>query len=403
MDQSSIFADLIRETVDRRPVQFNAFVFFLQKLVGIYPPISRSLYCDGVPYWQYVHENIHTQTNMQQFFKYAICVYIYQLYSSCMYRDRFYLSGSPPFSYLTFLRYKYQLLTQQMSNIFYSEQLKNEMFGQFSKAQRLYRVFCRFVRKWRICRAPIAVDHDLGLNPLKEGQRGTMVIFQGGHKYIFKISELMNIIQTALTHDVQLFIEPLEPKNPYNNMPFDNATLYSIYFRIRWSDFIVPHLIHSYFMCGFCLDAFAFQNEANIREQCIRNYVYNSPPLTLFREVKTMMDEFRITKHLRIHKDFPKDVMCDIMRPYLHLYMIYQHSMCGGEKQEQSYDILKHKLDQFVDHNPHFGRKRMVLKDKRYTVDFNREHIRYVEQMVPYRVYVPNRYEDEDDEEDSVS
>jgi len=60
---------------------------------------------------------------------------------------------------------------------------------------------------------------------------------------------------------------------------------------------------------------------------------------------------------ISIHSEFPKDILIDIMKPYLYLYLINNYHIYGTEKREKCFKLLKIKMKEFYKFNPGFGRK----------------------------------------------
>ena len=66
-------------------------------------------------------------------------------------------------------------------------------------------------------------------------------------QYVFRLSNLLTIIKMSLSNSVEFFSEPNYIKNPYTNVKFTDAQLYTIYFKLRESSFVMPTLFHLYF------------------------------------------------------------------------------------------------------------------------------------------------------------
>jgi hypothetical protein len=116
-----------------------------------------------------------------------------------------------------------------------------------------------------------------------------------------------------------------------------------------------------------------------IRDFYIEDYVKTSPAETLYLETEFMIKAFNRPKRLRIHHEFPKDRLVDIMRPYLRLYLIHEYSISDTSKRSESYELLREKMKQFIDYNPQFGRKIMKRADgaSGYHVEFNDKHMEF--------------------------
>jgi hypothetical protein len=193
------------------------------------------------------------------------------------------------------------------------------------------------------------------LNPI-EDKTSSILIYQDGAKYLFRLSDLMNIMHTALSHSVNFFVDPLFPKNPYTNQPFTNAMLYAIYFKIRESTYRMPKLFQLFYEVGFDIDRFLYENEAIIRDVYISDYVYKTPSSYLKPQVMMMIRKMNRKQALRIHKDFPVDHLVNIMKPYLYLYYYHMYSISQTDKKYNTMFSLQSKMKKFFDFNPQFGR-----------------------------------------------
>jgi hypothetical protein len=109
------------------------------------------------------------------------------------------------------------------------------------------------------------------------------------------------------------------------------------------------------------LDTFGEHYEPYIRENAIKQFVSNSHHTTLHSEVLEMLKSNRYTKLLYIHKDFPKDQLVNIFRPFLYYYYISHYDIKGTTKVYNYQHILKLKLKKFYEFNKQFGRKYVEL------------------------------------------
>jgi len=229
------------------------------------------------------------------------------------------------------------------------------MLDLFCKAQRAYHGFLRLARVWRIKTSISKITHDLYLNPI-DSNTPSMIIYQDGAKYVFRLTDLMNIIHTALAHCLNFFVSPLYPKNPYTNNPFSKAMLYEIYFKIRESQYRIPRLYQLFYEADFHLDKYTYENEAIIREVHIHDYVFTSPASYLKAAIFQMLKRSMKGAKFQIHASFPDDRLAEIMRPYLYLYYVNLYSLSQTDKKFNSFFRLQTKLRAFQESNPQFGR-----------------------------------------------
>jgi hypothetical protein len=271
---------------------------------------------------------------------------------------------------------KFQFLSKTLSNMFLNESNKERILEIFTKVQKTYNAFSRVVNIYRFKKSGLQINHDLYLNPITTQK--FITILQNGKKYMFTATDLINIINTALSNAPHFFVEPLIAKNPYNNIPFDKSTLYNIYFFIRKTDYKMPILIEKYFLANFDISMFYYENEAIIRDIAIKDFVFKSDAKILYPSVINMIYKYDKKNILTISEDFPKDKLVDIMRPYLHLYYTTKYSFMFNKK-ENAYAELVYKFKQFIKYNPKFGRKYILNNPftKKADISFDENHINF--------------------------
>jgi len=281
----------------------------------------------------------------------------------------FYMFAIGPIQYS--IQKKFSYFKKTIDNIFMNEKTREEFIHKFCKIQKSYWIMNRLVRNYKWRKAEFRVKTDLILNPIRESQHNVITIMHDNSKYLFTVMDLKNIIESALSNSPFLFSTPLAPKNPYNNIPFDRATLYNIYFFMKKGNFVLSNMFHNYFLCNFNLKRFRDENEVIIRKKHIESYCNNSNLNELYHDGIEMIRMNRYTKQLRIDVEFPRKQFVDIMRPYLTLYYTSMFSLNISERNSSS-TILNSKLRRFYNFNPKFGRRYVKLgRDEPSTVVFN--------------------------------
>lgn len=277
---------------------------------------------------------------------------------------------------------KFTALNEIIHNSFIKKELKDQIVTIFSLSQKHYFAFNRLVRIYKIKKYPLVVTDDLTLNPLNIIHPNTFLLVENKSKYLFSLNDLVSIIETAIGNAPNFFSEPLIPSNPYNNQPFTNATLYNIYFKLKESKRLMSILMHFFFLENFNKDTFSEHYEPFLRENAIKKYTYNSPYTTLYPSVITMLNSNFYTRRLFIHKDFPKETVVDIFRPFLFYFFIVNYDIKGTNKIYSYKHILNYKLKSFYNYNPSFGRQyiettikynRQIIKEYK----FNTKHISF--------------------------
>lgn len=279
---------------------------------------------------------------------------------------------------------KFHFALSTIENPFFTIAQRIQFLECFCKIQRTRFALSRLAYIYKLRKANVVVDTDLGLNPIDPRKSDVLCILQDSSKYFFRINDLINIMQNALSHSYHFFAEPLVIKNPYNNIPFNKSTLYNIYFSIRFQSLVLPDLIHKFFLTNFNLTAFRNTYEHIIREHVIHDFVKSSSSETLEQYVFNMLDDTHT--RLDIDREFPVNLLVNIMKPYLLLYITSTHSLIMMNK-SRAHAVLRTKLRQFEDFNPAFGRK-IIMSKKTFSykknkfvttrvVEFNTKHIEF--------------------------
>jgi len=265
------------------------------------------------------------------------------------------------------IKNKFGFFKDMLSNIFMKEKLV-EFIDFFCKIQKIYKVLNTFVVRYKYYKSKIVVNTDIELNTLEINDKNVICILQENSRYLFHINDLIKIITTSLTNANMFFSEPLKIKNPYNNIPFNKATLYNIYFFIKFKTNIYPEFFFKFFECDFNLTCFIHKHEYILREYNINNYVYKSTSNILVNEIESMILNFNTSvgqirnkkSKIEINSSFPKELLIKIMQPYLLLYCISKYSLLYYKKMEAK-SILRKKMELFHKYNPNFGRKRYKI------------------------------------------
>ena len=261
--------------------------------------------------------------------------------------------------------------------VFFYDQINNKLIENnreefiylFYKIQHYYHILLRFVNDCKFKKAKIIVDTDLQLNKIQENEKDVLPILHCGKKYLFKIQELVKHINTSLTNSPGLFSDCLQIKNPYNGTVFEKSILYNIYFYSIFNTRDQIELLHKFFLCNFNLNLFEIEYEPLIREYAIKSLLNNSTIETLYNTIIEMIDEFNsdclldgLNNKISIDKDFPKEKLVKIMKPYLKLYYWSLFSLNVTKKTYMS-NFLYKKLKLFNQYNKNFGRK--IIKTER--------------------------------------
>jgi hypothetical protein len=268
---------------------------------------------------------------------------------------------------------KHRILKEYQDNVFIPSESKRKMLIDFCVAQRTYFAFSRLAQIYKFRNTKNTISIDLYLNEISKEHRNAICIHANATNYWFMIGDLCNHIFAALTNSPYYFADPLPIKNPYTNIPFTNAELYAIYFKVRTSTFILPILFHKFFLCNFDLIKFRLDNEAEIRESFIRRHIHATEEPILYAEILLMLFHNR-RRNRFIHPTIPKPEFIKIMRPYLYLFIVSEYHVGGLEKVTIAKVVLRDRLKELFQFNPRFGRIYIKRKGK---TSYDLEHPKF--------------------------
>jgi hypothetical protein len=121
---------------------------------------------------------------------------------------------------------------------------------------------------------------------------------------------------------------------------------------------IVPRIIRNFFIENFDLTEFYKYNKSLIQIISIEEHVNNSSTHKLYEYSLIIFNHFNhlFKKEIIIHQEFPKQLLGDIMKEYIILYLIYNYSSDQITISTTLYK-LTNQMILFYNYNPLFGRK----------------------------------------------
>ena len=142
-----------------------------------------------------------------------------------------------------------------ITNEFMTDDRRDEFIDRFYQAQRCYNGLCRLARLWKVKNARKGTSEcDLYMNPLKDLKPSlTLELFDDDSRtlYQFRVSDLMSIATNSLSNSPEFFADPQEIRNPYTNVPFTRAQLYSIYLHVKQTNYDMPLMFSQYYKAKF--------------------------------------------------------------------------------------------------------------------------------------------------------
>ena len=131
---------------------------------------------------------------------------------------------------------KYLCLRNLLDNQFYSDTMKDECIQIIGKTNKSIMSFSRLMHIYKL-KEPPKIDMDLNMKPINIHCRNSIILRENNSNFMFTLSDLLNIINTSLSNCSHFFVCSKFPKNPYTNIPFSQANMYNIYYKLKQSDF----------------------------------------------------------------------------------------------------------------------------------------------------------------------
>jgi hypothetical protein len=265
------------------------------------------------------------------------------------------------------IKEKYKAYKSMITNIFLDATTKQQIQTIFEKTQKHYFALIKFsnIIFYKRQEKKHKIKTDLALIPLIPTHKHTFILCDdppnNQNSYLFSIPDLINIIYTAITNAPNFFEKPLQPKNPYTNVPLTTNTLQSFFYKLHSIYYPIPPILEKYYKCQFDLKWFSIQNQPEIRDISIKNFVTNSPAIVIYEEILDMISDCFYDEEndidIEIHKDFPMNKLIEIMKPYLYLYLMSEYHINGTEKRTKSRQVFRKAKQIFIEYNPKFGQK----------------------------------------------
>ena len=274
---------------------------------------------------------------------------------------------------------KFQILEDIILNnphIIDSERL--DFVYKFMTTQRAYNSFRRLANYFRFKHQKhFEMDTDLCFVKFSDlSPKILITLLDKNTVYIFRISDLINIINKALTYAPHFFAEPYEIKNPYTNLPFTINNLYNIYFRLLNSSFIMPILYQLFFLSNFDLIRFKDKNECFIREKTIENFMSYASIDEKHYQINNMFYTHYKSVSFMIHSHFPREKLVSVFNKYLKSFLLEEYSLNPVIREHNKF-TLESSLSLFSKLNPAFG-QRILIKKRRASTTLVSPIIQYM-------------------------
>ena len=215
-----------------------------------------------------------------------------------------------------------------LKNFFCDSEEKERYLALFCEAQSIHRRLCIIVRNWQWKKARVyQKTEDLVGNPLSSlNGHLKITLLQENTKYIFRISDLLNIWMKALTYTNTMTPQPKIPRNPYIGLDFKKHHLYQIYFHLRFNtSFDIPIYLSNFFNKECNIAPFRKEMYTLLRDDAIASHLTDSSISVLYFDILNMINgNQQLFKHRKIREDLHRAnriKVVKLLKPLLALYL----------------------------------------------------------------------------------
>ena len=226
---------------------------------------------------------------------------------------------------------KYNIIRKIVCNENLESEHKKKCVEQlFYYSQKYYFLISKYANKYKMKKVKIYHNNcDLNMTPFEEIPEKLLIKLYDKSTnliYIFRISDLIHIINNSLAYMENYKFTAKNIKNPYTNIEFNKSALYNIYFKLNSSTFIMPQLFHLYFLLDFNLTKHIIYNNTNIRQFSIKQHIRTASIDTKYELIESMLEFFKSDVEIAINNYIEKIEYVNIFSPYVYLYILYLYS-----------------------------------------------------------------------------
>ena len=234
---------------------------------------------------------------------------------------------------------------------------------------------------------------DLNFNPISSmNSKYYITLIHNKHKSQFSMFDLIRIINSSLSYEVNFFPEPKKIKNPWDNEPFSISNLYNIYFFIKKSNLTMPTLFSRFFESNFDINHFENYNQFIIKDYIIDNchLLTDSRKMSYIRSMIATYNRknIKINNTLNIDKKFPSKRLVEVMGKFIKPFLLANYSYESDIRIKYRMKLNK-LLREFKKQNPLFGRKIISLSIRKI---YYISRLIYEEKQcifLPFNSYIP--------------
>tara|TARA_Y100000389_G_C17453472_1_gene516407 strand:+ start:314 stop:1393 length:1080 start_codon:yes stop_codon:yes gene_type:complete len=248
---------------------------------------------------------------------------------------------------------------------FFMESQREKNLNYFIKIKKIYNSLSYFARlyKWKTYKHFLN-EHDLYGNLLSDFPDEQVIkIMQNKTIYSFRLTDLLNIWNIALTHSVYIMPKPTLPNNPFTNIKFTISNMVNIFIKTKYTHFSIPLSIDIFWRCLMNKKKFKIEAHGYLKELAIKNYIKSDDIEVLYLDIISMVND--LSGHINNKRiDFSnnyenKKITVSALKPQLKTYLLYSNTYNVLKKRIYFRSTVK-EIKKFFFHNPCFGRRRVV-------------------------------------------
>lgn len=259
--------------------------------------------------------------------------------------------------------FKYKTLFSFLDNPFLNSKTKNNLMNVISTFQNKYFALKKFINICKFKCTDVAIKQDMFFNDIDCNSKHVIKVYQNKKIYYFTVFDMIQIIENSLCNCMctTFVVQPLQPKNPYNNIDFSIETFYALYSHIRYNMVLkIPLLLELWKRESFEKSILFLKYEKIIRKIAIKKFVWNTTESYFYEDIRDMLIENLYTRKWEISKDFPNKILQQIFKHHIYLYYIINYE-CTEETEACLYETyLRDELKKCYFSNPSFGTKKEI-------------------------------------------
>lgn len=174
-----------------------------------------------------------------------------------------------------------------LSSVFNTTENKNNYMNVLNKYNNVIYKISYLQKKWILYKTKIFdYNFDMTLKSLDEYSSNEIItIIQNDKRYKFTLKDILNIYHHSLMNSEYLDESPLKPKNPFNNIVFNNSVGYNMYICCKLNNIKIPYFVKEYIKCNMDIKRFRSENHFKLFVNAIKNYIYYAETNDLYDEI----------------------------------------------------------------------------------------------------------------------